>query len=284
MTKKSADQYVRVAKAIDYIRANFKTQPSLDSIAQAVNLSPYYFQRLFSTWAGVSPKQFLQYLSAEYAKQLLKNEQATLFDTAYETGLSGTGRLHDLFIKIEGMTPGEFKRGGASLVIHYSLEESPFGMLLVASTKKGICHMAFEESEKQAKLNLIQRFPNAVYKQKIDNLQIQALSIFKQSNRELSSIKLHLQGTPFQLNVWKTLLKIPRGHLTTYGTIAKEINKPKAARAVGTAIGSNPIAFLIPCHRVIQATGNLGGYMWGETRKSAIIGWEASTLEHPNIE
>lgn len=284
MTKKAINQYVKIAKAIDYIHANFKSQPSLDSIAQAVNLSPYYFQRLFSTWAGVSPKQFLQYLSAEYAKQLLKDEQATLFDTAYETGLSGTGRLHDLFIKIEGMTPGEFKRGGESLVIHYSLEESPFGMLLVASTEKGICHMAFEENEGQAKYNLIQRFPNAVYKQQTDGLQTQALSIFKQGNNGLANIKLHLQGTPFQLNVWKTLLKIPKGNLTTYGTIAKEINKPKAARAVGTAIGSNPIAFLIPCHRVIQATGDLGGYMWGETRKSAIIGWEASALGCSDIE
>lgn len=276
--------YSKIEKAIGFIQANFKHQPSLAEMAQAVNLSPFHFQRLFTDWAGVSPKQFVQYMSIEYAKQLLKEKQATLFDAAYETGLSGTGRLHDLFIKIEGMTPGEFKNGGASLAINYTLEASPFGLLLVASTAKGICHMAFENNDAEAIAHLMARFPNAAYTQKSDIIQQQALSIFKPEKFELNQIKLHLIGTPFQLKVWQTLLKIPMGNLATYGAIAQEIQKPKAARAVGTAIGSNPIAFLIPCHRVIQATGNMGGYRWGTTRKSAIIGWEAASVHGVAIE
>ncbi len=268
--------YRRIAEAIAYIRAHFKEQPSLDEIADAIGLSPYYFQRMFSDWAGVSPKKFMQYLSVEYAKTLLKDERATLLDTAYETGLSGTSRLHDLFVKIEGMTPGEYKRGGESLAINYSFAESPFGQLIVASTAKGVCYMAFVEEEEQAFFDLKSRFPNADYNQLVDKFQQDALFIFQYDWSRLDEIKLHLYGTPFQLKVWETLLKIPLGGLTTYGDIAGGIHKPKASRAVGSAIGRNPIAFLIPCHRVIQATGNIGGYMWGSDRKAAIIGWEAA--------
>lgn len=276
MTEQEHINYSRIAEAIDYIKANFKEQPSLNEIAETVHLSPFHFQRLFKDWAGVSPKKFMQYISVEYAKQLLKEKQATLFDTAHETGLSGTSRLHDLFINIEGMTPGEFKNGGESLLINYSFAESPFGNLIVASTLKGICHMAFFTNEQEALTNLQIRFINAKYSQVVDTIQQDALFIFQHDWSKLNQIKLHLSGTAFQLKVWETLLKIPMGNLTTYGVIANMIEKPKASRAVGTAIGSNPVAFLIPCHRVIQSSGEIGGYKWGNTRKTALIGWEAS--------
>ena len=176
------------------------------------------------------------------------------------------------------MTPGEYKNGGKSLSINYSYSKSVFGNLLVASTSKGICHMSFEEHEAQALTNLKQRYPNAKYHKTLDKIQQNALFIFQHEPSQLHKVKLHLTGTAFQLKVWETLLRVPMGSLTTYGDIAQEINNPKASRAVGTAIGSNPVAFLIPCHRVIRSTGSIGGYMWGHTRKSAIIAWEASRV------
>jgi len=278
MSEQEQTQYDRIAQAIIYIKENFKRQPSLQEMAEAMNLSPFYFQRLFSDWAGVSPKKFMQYLSVEHAKILLQTEHSTLLDTAYETGLSGTSRLHDLFVNIEGMTPGEFKNGGERLTINYCFATSPFGKLIVASTSKGICHIFFEENEQRALINLMARFPKATYLNQIDDFQQDALSIFTQDWGRLDKMKLHLNATPFQLKVWESLLKIPLGNLTTYGAIAQSINNPKASRAVGTAIGSNPVAFLIPCHRVIQASGNIGGYMWGSARKSAMIGWESAKL------
>ena len=271
--------YNRIAEAIDYIKQNFKDQPNLDEVAEKVHLSPFYFQKLFIEWAGVSPKKYLQYISVEYAKNILKDNGATLFDAAFETGLSGTGRLHDLFINIEGMTPGEFKNGGENLFINYSYAESPFGNILVSSTAKGICYMTFADEEKNAFTNMQQHFPNAHFKQMLDLMQQNALYIFTHDWSKLHQIKLHLKGTDFQLKVWEMLLKIPVGQLSTYGNIAGKIKNPNASRAVGTAIGSNPVAFLIPCHRVIQASGNIGGYMWGSTRKTAIIGWEAARIK-----
>ncbi|MBN7813569.1 methylated-DNA--[protein]-cysteine S-methyltransferase [Algoriphagus sp. H41] len=266
--------YQRIAEAIAYLRANFKTQPSLDEVAEQVHLSPAHFQRLFTEWAGTSPKKFLQYISVEHAKRLLQNSQTSLFDTAYETGLSSSSRLHELFVNIEGMSPAEYRDGGKDLQINYSFAESPFGQLIVASTAKGVCSMAFEENEKKGLEDLRQRFPNADFCQKLDLHQQHALFIFQNDWSKLSEIKLHLRGTDFQLKVWESLLKIPMGKLQTYGHIAEQIGNPKASRAVGTAIGSNPVAFLIPCHRVIQSSGDFGGYMWGPTRKAAIIGWE----------
>lgn len=268
--------YHRIEKAIHYIRENFKDQPSLDDIASAVNLSPFHFQRLFSEWAGVSPKKFMQYISIEYAKGLLKEQRLTLLDTAYETGLSGTSRLHDLFVNIERMTPGEYKNGGSNLSIHYSFAKSPFGKLLVASTLKGVCQMFFEEDEGRALASLQQRYPNAIFHHATDTFQQDALFVFQKDWGQLDKIKLHLHGTPFQLKVWESLLKIPVGSLTTYGALASSIGNPMASRAVGTAVGRNPVAFLIPCHRVIQGSGSVGGYMWGPDRKAAIIGWEAA--------
>jgi len=270
--------YNRIAEAIDYIKTNFKEQPNLDEVAEKVHISPFHFQRLFSEWAGTSPKKFLQYISVEHAKKLLKENQATLFETAYETGLSGTSRLHDLFINIEGMTPAEFKNGGKNLAINYSFAESPFGNIIVASTQKGICYMAFFEDEPTAFSTMQHHFPNATFNRKLDLIQQNALFIFQNDWSKLNQIKLHLKGTDFQLKVWETLLKIPMGQLSTYGNIAQKIKKPNASRAIGTAIGNNPVAFLIPCHRVIQSTGNFGGYMWGNTRKTAMIGWEGAKI------
>ncbi|WP_425638003.1 bifunctional helix-turn-helix domain-containing protein/methylated-DNA--[protein]-cysteine S-methyltransferase [Algoriphagus yeomjeoni] len=278
MSESQSINYQRIAEAIEYLQANFKSQPSLDEIAEQVNLSPHHFQRIFSDWAGVSPKKFMQYLSVEYAKQLLQSREVTLFEVAEETGLSGTGRLHDLFVKIEGMTPGEFKNGGENLILNYSFAETPFGEIIVASTPKGICHLAFYEDQNEGEATMKACFPNAGYHELLDEIQQEALFIFQHDWNKLNQIKLHLHGTPFQLKVWDALLKIPLGKLKTYGSIATEIEKPKASRAIGTAIGSNPVAFLIPCHRVIQASGKLGGYMWGNTRKSAIIGWEAAQI------
>ncbi|MBQ0735944.1 bifunctional helix-turn-helix domain-containing protein/methylated-DNA--[protein]-cysteine S-methyltransferase [Aquimarina celericrescens] len=278
MIEQSQIDYNRIAEAITYIKQNFRTQPNLDEIAEKVHISPYHFQRLFTNWVGVSPKKFLQYISIEYAKQILQNQKATLFDTAHQTGLSGTGRLHDLFVRIEGMTPGEYKNGGENLLVNYSYAETPFGQILVASTHKGICHMGFVDNEELAFQELKKPFPNATFNQVVDRIQQNALFIFTKDWKDLDQIKLHLKGTDFQLKVWDTLLKIPQGGLTTYGTIASHIDKPKASRAVGTAIGNNPVAFLIPCHRVIQSSGEFGQYHWGDVRKTAMIGWEAVKL------
>jgi AraC family transcriptional regulator of adaptative response/methylated-DNA-[protein]-cysteine methyltransferase len=279
MKEQQQTNFNRIKEAIGYINATFKTQPSLDEIAEKIHLSPFHFQRLFTDWAGVSPKKFLQFISVEYAKNILKEKQATLFDAAYETGLSGSGRLHDLFIKIEGMTPGEFKNGGEDLSINYSYAESPFGNILVASTAKGICYMAFADNGKEAFYSLQRKFPNAHFKQMVDLMQQNALYIFTHDWSKLNEIKLHLKGTDFQLKVWEALLKIPMGQLSTYGNIAGQIKSPKASRAVGSAIGDNPVAFLIPCHRVIQSTGIFGGYHWGSNRKTAMIGWEAAKAD-----
>lgn len=276
MTEQKILNYERIAEAIEFIQENYKDQPTLVQIAEKINLSPFHFQKLFTEWAGVSPKKFLQYISIQHAKQMLGTHQATLFDAAIETGLSGTGRLHDLFVNIEGMTPREYKNKGANLNINYSFGESPFGKIMVASTHKGICYMGFSDDSETTFLELKNRFPNANFVQKSDEIQENALKIYSQDWNDIGKIKLHLKGTDFQLKVWEALLAIPTGRLSTYGELAESIDKPKAARAVGTAIGSNPIAFLIPCHRVIQATGALGGYMWGTTRKAAIIGWEFS--------
>ncbi|KAF2334288.1 bifunctional helix-turn-helix domain-containing protein/methylated-DNA--[protein]-cysteine S-methyltransferase [Flavobacterium daemonense] len=278
MNTQETINYNRIAEAIDYIKANFKDQPNLDEVAEKVHLSPFHFQRLFSDWAGTSPKKFLQYTSIEHAKKLLKENQATISETAFETGLSGTSRLHDLFVNIEGMTPAEYKNGGKNLEINYSFAESPFGNIIVASTQKGVCFMAFAEEEEIGFQDLKHKFPNAQFSKKLDLAQQNALFIFQNDWSKLSEIKLHLKGTDFQLKVWETLLKIPMGQLSTYGDIAQKIEKPNASRAVGTAIGSNPVAFLIPCHRVIQSTGIFGGYMWGNTRKTAIIGWEGAQV------
>ena len=271
--------YSRIEEAINYIKTNFKNQPRLEQVAHEMNLSSFHFQKLFTDWAGVSPKNFVQFLTIKYAKEVLRETQATLFEASIESGLSGTGRLHDLFIKIEGMTPGEFKNGGENLSINYSFAESPFGNIIVASTLKGICHIAFVDDQESALTELKVKFPNASYKQVVDLRQQNAMFIFTRDWNKLDEIKLHLKGTDFQIKIWETLLKIPSGQFTTYGKIANHLESPGASRAVGSAIGANPVAFLIPSHRIIQSTGIIGGYHWGSMRKAAMIGWEAAHIQ-----
>jgi AraC family transcriptional regulator of adaptative response/methylated-DNA-[protein]-cysteine methyltransferase len=268
------NDYQRIAAAIEFIHQNFAAQPDLEAIAAHIHVSPFHFQKLFKEWAGVSPKKFLQYTSLQHAKSLLEQNH-TVADAAFETGLSGTGRLHDLFVRIEGMTPGEYRNGGASLTILYNLVQSPFGLLFVAATGKGICNIFFTEDEISGVAELKKLWPNAIVKMGKDVQQQYVQAFFNDDWSNLHQIKLHLKGTPFQMKVWEALLKVPAGRLATYSSVAASVGSPKASRAVGTAVGDNPVAYLIPCHRVIRATGVLGGYHWGATRKAAIIGWES---------
>lgn len=283
MSEQHMLDYARIAQAIEYIRENFKRQPGLDEVAREVGLSPAHFQRMFTDWAGVSPKKFLQYTSVEYAKKVLNETHIPLTEVAGETGLSGTGRLYDLFVHIEGMTPGEYKNGGKNLTINYSFAESPFGEVFIATTNKGVCCMEFADDREEAFQSLLKKFPHARYVQTSDEIQRNALFVFTQDWSRLKEIKLHLKGTDFQLKVWNALLKIPMGGLSTYGDIAQEINRPKACRAVGTAVGGNPVAFLIPCHRVIRSSGEWSNYHWGKVRKTMIIGWEAVVSEQSSV-
>lgn len=273
--------YERIEKAIVYLKQNFREQPHLDKVASQVFLSPFHFQRLFKEWAGVSPKKFVQFISVEYAKGLLK-QKASLLDASFETGLSGTSRLHDLFVNVEGMTPGEFKNGGRDLRIQYSFAETVFGDVIIAATPKGICHLAFVDDRQKGMEQLFKLFPNAGFVQRTDLIQQEALKFFSGDWSDLQKIKLHLKGTPFQLKVWQSLLKIPFGNVSSYAAIADSIQSPKATRAVGSAIGANPVAFLIPCHRVIQSSGIVGEYHWGSDRKTVMLGWEAAKISLDN--
>jgi AraC family transcriptional regulator of adaptative response/methylated-DNA-[protein]-cysteine methyltransferase len=278
MTQQEID-FKRISEAIHYLSTRYKNPPSLEEVAEHVHLSPFHFQRMFHHWAGVSPKQFVQYLRIGEAKKILQDTRLTLFDAAFEAGLSGTGRLHDLFVQIEGMTPGEYRNGGASLSILYSFAETLFGKLIVASTARGICHMAFVDRGEQEGLEaLVSRFPRAVFRPGSDSMQENALHVFRQDWVQLENIKLHLKGSDFQLKVWEALLRVPSGGLTTYSDLAKQAGLGKAFRALGTAVGKNPVAYLIPCHRVIKSTGAFGNYYWGEPRKNALIGWELSKV------
>ena len=270
--------FLRISNAIEYIKNNYTEQPSLDDIASSVNISSFHFQRLFTEWAGISPKKFIQYLSVEHAKSLLKEDSLNLFETSHQLGLSSTSRLHDMFVSIEGMTPAEYKNEAKDLMIHYNFYESIFGELIIASTRKGICYISFDDNNSDAFTKLKAKFTQANFVQKSDDQHLSAMKFFSSDWSNLPELKLHLKGTDFQLKVWNALLRIPLGKLNSYGNIATSINHKQAARAVGTAIGSNPVAFLIPCHRVIQQSGILGGYMWGTTRKQAIIAWESAQV------
>lgn len=265
--------YERIAKAITYIKDNFDKQPSLEDIAEHIHLSPYHCQRLFNEWAGTTPKKFLQYISLNHAKSLLQKSDS-IANATYKTGLSSTSRLHELFVKLEGMTPNEYRNEGQDMHIVYTYINTPFGEAIVAATAKGICHISFLSDRSSGLESLTNAFPKANFTSGSTPL-LQAVADFMNGDTNFDRpIKLHVKGTVFQLKVWEALLKIPLGELGTYGRIAEYIGNPKASRAVGTAIGSNPIAYLIPCHRVIQSTGVIGGYMWNPIRKTAIIGWE----------
>ncbi len=274
--------YRLVEQAIHFIEANARRQPELDEIAAAVGLSEYHFQRLFTRWAGISPKRFLQFLTKENAKELLARSE-NLLDTTHQVGLSSLGRLHDLFISTEAVTPGEFKSCGAGLTLRYGIHASSFGPCLVAVTERGICHFGFvQTSEGNAVDHLAEDWSQA---KMIEDYRATAPliePIFDLSQRGRASLRLHLRGTNFQIKVWEALLKIPAGAATTYGQIAAQIGHPSATRAVGTAVGRNPVAVLIPCHRVLRKDGDFGNYRYGSARKKALLGWEATLTPGPS--
>ncbi len=266
--------YQRIENAISYLVENASHQPSLKDVASSADLSPHHFQRIFTEWAGVSPKTFLRYLTLQSSKKALTNE-ATLFDAANEASLSGTGRLHDHFVTIEGMRPDEYKNSGRPLTIRYSVHESPFGDVMVASTSRGICKISFLDGNRKPEDLLIDQFPNAGIKEHAVPEHDEALQLFNNGATDVQSVRLHVKGTPFQITVWDTLLRIPEGDLRSCSDVAKEIKNPKAVRAVGSAVGKNPVAFFIPCHRIVPVNGKFGNYRWGIERKVAMIGWEA---------
>ncbi|MDC5475034.1 methylated-DNA--[protein]-cysteine S-methyltransferase [Acinetobacter baumannii] len=271
----SSRQFAAIATIIEYLYEHIDQQPSLEDVATYMNLSPSYIQRQFHEWVGISPKKFVQYMSLQQAKYYLM-QQRSLLDTALNTGLSGTGRLHDLFIQLEGMTPGEYKQQGDGVELNYSVETSPFGDLLVVSSDKGICSVRFVDHSDNIQEIVKQYFPKAQLKNHSPIWHQQIAQWFRQDFSEhlQQKLPLNLAGTPFQLQVWEALLTIPEGQLRTYQDIAEQIGKPKAVRAVATAIGQNPIAYLIPCHRVIRATGMVGEYHWQKGRKLALLAWE----------
>ena len=271
----STHTYEQIAKAITFIRENHLEQPSLATVARHVNLSEYHFQRLFTKWAGISPKRFLQYLTLEYAKSKIA-ETKSLLELTLESGLSSSGRLHDLFVHLEAMTPGEYKASGAGLQIRYGIHDTPFGRCLIAITDRGICNLHFLDNvdETLAVQHLQAEWPKADIIGNQNETEVVCDRIF-QSDQQ-SPLTLHVKGTNFQIQVWRALLQIPFGELTTYQDVAMAMGKPTAARAIGNAVGRNPVGYLIPCHRVIRGSGEIGGYRWGLDRKTALLGWEAS--------
>ena len=298
------EDYWRVERAIRFLEDHLHHQPGLEEVAAQVHLSPYHFQRLFTRWAGVSPKRFLEFLTLEHAKELLEN--GSQLEAAYRAGLSSPSRLHDLFVTIDAVTPGEYKRLGSGLEIAYGLHPSPFGDSLVALTERGLCGLSFVETggARAALQDLRRRWPGARLMEDADRSGEVARQIFgpfagqdrssgqgrhagrerrpgqgRSSGQGRFPLPLLLKGTNFQLKVWEALLRIPTGRVSSYGRLAEAIGKPGAGRAVGAAVGANPIAYLIPCHRVILESGAFGNYRYGSARKKAILGWEQARLE-----
>ncbi len=271
------NDYDRIAAVIRFMDGHHTVQPSLADLAAASNLSESHFHRLFHRWAGVTPKDFLQCLTLEHAKHRLR-ESASVMDAALDTGLSGPGRLHDLLVTIEAASPGEFKSGGRGLSIEWGLAESPFGSCSLGWNSRGICHLVFRETDEASvePPELRAMWPNAELRRNDKKARHQSEIIFHRAASFGTTLKTIVRATPFQLKVWRALLRIPEGCVTSYGSIADSIGNPKASRAVGSACGSNAIAYLIPCHRVIRETGVIQGYRWGQTRKQALLAWESS--------
>jgi len=268
--------YERIARAIEYLRRHAAEQPDLAAVARHVHLSEHHFQRLFTRWAGVSPKRFLQYLTVEHAKSRLA-QTGNVLDLTADVGLSGPGRLHDLFVTLEAMSPGEMRAGGAGLKIRFGIHESPFGACLIAVSPRGICGLHFVENQAAAVALLRRDWPHAALAPDAGGTVSLARRIFDPlAAQRMQPLALLVRGTNFQIQVWRALLRLPFGSIATYRSIAAQIGHPSAARAVGNAIGANPIAWLIPCHRVIRGSGTFGRYRWGENRKAAILGWEAA--------
>ncbi|RLB98241.1 MAG: 6-O-methylguanine DNA methyltransferase [Deltaproteobacteria bacterium] len=273
-----ADDYKKIEKAIYFIEDNFKSQPNLDEIANSVYLSKYHFNRLFKRWAGIGPVQFLQFITLDHTKKKLVKSKS-LLDTSLESGLSGPSRLHDLFVTFDAMTPGDFKKQGSGLKIDYSFCASPFGECLMAITKRGVCHLGFvqKKNRSDALHQLFETWPGAVFSENSKSIEPLFNQIFNLDRTKASRpFNLLIKGTNFQINVWKALLQIPSGNVVSYQDIAEYIGRPKAFRAVASAIAINPVAYLIPCHRVIAKSGKIHQYRWGSSRKKAIVGWEAA--------
>lgn len=272
--------YDRIAEAISFIASQVNSQPSLEEIAAHVHLSPFHFQRLFSRWAGVTPKRFLQVLTLERAKQLL-SESKPLLEVSDSLGLSSGSRLYDHFVHLEAVTPGEYKMGGMGLTIEYAVHGTPFGKAFIAITPRGVCSFAFlEHAEADGHLaGLHKNWPHAMVHENRQRTLAVIKTMFGEEQKLDRPVSLHVSGTNFQISVWKALLQIPPAKVVSYSQVATAIGHPNSARAVGLAVGANPVAFLIPCHRVIQQSGKLGGYHWGETRKQAIHAWEAARYE-----
>ena len=271
-----SDDYGRIERSLAFLEKNFRRQPTLKEIADQAYLSEYHFQRIFTRWVGISPKRFLQFLTKEYAKNLLEASH-NLLDVTYESGLSSPGRLHDLFINCEAATPGEFKNRGEGLTVVYGFHPTPFGECLIGLTAKGICFFSFvmKSGRKKALAGLKKRWSKAILVDDEEATRGSVARIFSSGDFP-QPLNVFLYGTNFQIKVWEALLSIPDGKAVTYADIARKIGEPKASRAVGNAVGQNPIAFLIPCHRVIRKMGDFGNYQWGATRKKLILGWEAS--------
>ena len=269
--------YAVVKAAIEYLTENAKAQPDLETLAKAIGEDPFSLQKLFKRWAGISPKSFLQALTLDHAKHMLR-DASSILDTSYEVGLSSPGRLHDLFVSHEAMSPGVYKAKGGGVSIYWAFHPSPFGLALVMVTDQGLAGLAFcdEGEEAEAFEDMARRWPNADYNQDSAKTAPYIARIFSREEWQPDQpLRVVFIGTDFEVRVWETLLKIPFGKATTYGDIALHLDKPKgAARAVGTAVGKNPISFVVPCHRVLGTTGKLCGYHWGLTRKQAILGWE----------
>ena len=269
--------YGVIARALKLIDAAGGATLPLDALAQQLGMSPAHFQRVFTRWVGVSPKRYQQYLTLDHARQLLTTRH-TLLDTADEAGLSGAGRLHDLFVRWEAMSPGDYANGGEGLLIRRGWFESPFGPALVMGTNRGICGIAFaaETGTETAMADLISRWPKATFVEDPETLLPWAQAAFGASDE---TVPIFMIGAPFQIKVWEALLAIPSGHVATYSDIAVRLGNPKAVRAVGTAVGRNPVSWLIPCHRAIRKTGGLGGYHWGLHVKRAMLAWESARAE-----
>jgi AraC family transcriptional regulator of adaptative response/methylated-DNA-[protein]-cysteine methyltransferase len=277
----SGDDYAVVSGVIELLTEDFRSQPSLEAIASEMGRAPLDLQKTFTRWAGISPKAFLQAVTLDHAKRLLGEERLPLLETSLELGLSGPGRLHDLFVTHEAMSPGEWKDKGRGLAIRYGFHESPFGRALLMTTERGLCGVAFSDAarggDEFALADMTGRWPDAIYSRDDAAVRPYAERIFD-PERWLSNepLRVVLIGTDFQIRVWEQLLEIPLGRLCTYSDIARRIGAPKASRAVGAAVGRNPISFVVPCHRAIGKSGALTGYHWGLTRKRAMLGWEAA--------
>ena len=276
-TKQAALDYARVERAIRFLRENADRRPSLSEVARGAGLSPAHFQRLFTRWAGISPKRFLQFLAKEHAVERLRRS-TTVLDAAWDAGLSGPGRLHDLIVSVEAATPGELASGGRGLAIAWGFHPTPFGECLVGVTARGICHLSFvgPGGRRGALAQLSGRWPRATLREDRGIAARTAELAFAGARR--GKLALHLAGTNFQLKVWEALLRIPPGAATSYGEVARRIGRSGAARAVAGAVAANPVAWIIPCHRVLRSLGGMGGYRWGLERKQAMLGWEDARL------